>query len=63
MDKKSITKREMKVRNRIRREVFHLHTGPESWYTACRHIKEHNEANTNFLPPKKKMVHSPLNVC
>ena len=32
MDKKSITKREMKVRSRIRSEVFQvdLHTGPES---------------------------------
>ena len=51
MDKKSITKGEMKVRSRIRRAATpsRLVSGPDSWYTACRHIKEHNEANTKYL--------------
>ena len=33
-----------------------LHTGPESWYTTCRHIKEHNETNSNFLGKLLKKV-------
>ena len=48
MDKISITKREVKEYEGQPFQVA-LHTGPESWCTACRHIKEHNEANTKYL--------------
>ena len=51
MDKKSITMLEMKVRSRIQGMYLQvdLHTGHESLYRACRHIKEDNKANTKYL--------------